>query len=61
MDKPQLTNIIRHKINQLRHEITENKLNNRSICTFENTNTSDNQNTETTEHIHIIQQTKTNI
>ena len=48
MGEPQLTNIIDQKINQLRHEITEDELNNRLICTFDNTNTSDNPNTETT-------------
>ena len=40
--------MIKHKINQLRHEIIEYKLNNRSICTFNDTNTADNPNTETT-------------
>lgn len=48
MDKQQLTNIINHKINQLRHEIAADKLNNRSICTFDDTNTANNPNTETT-------------
>ena len=48
MGKPQLTNIIKQKINQLRHELTEDKLNNRSISTFDNTNSSDNPTTETT-------------
>ena len=41
MGKSQLSNIIKHKINQLRHEIIEDKLNNRSICTFNDTNTID--------------------
>ncbi|KOX74859.1 hypothetical protein WN51_00371 [Melipona quadrifasciata] len=48
MSKPQLTNIIKQKINRLHHEITEDKLNNISICTFDDTNTSNNPNTEAT-------------
>ena len=48
MGKQQLTNIINHKINQICHEISRDKINNRSICTFDDTNTADNPDTETT-------------
>ena len=48
MGKQQLINIINHKIKQILHEIAKDKLNNRSICTFDDTNTADNPNTETT-------------
>ena len=40
--------MIKHKINQLRHKITEDNLNNTLICIFNNTNISDNPNIGTT-------------
>ena len=48
MGKQQLINIINHKIEQILHEIAKDKLNKRSICTFDDTNTADTPNTETT-------------
>ncbi|CAK9832643.1 RNA-directed DNA polymerase from mobile element jockey [Anthophora retusa] len=44
MGKQQLTNIIKHKIDALEQEIQQDRLNNKTICIFDDSNTADNPN-----------------
>lgn len=58
MGKQQLTNIIKLKIDSLEQEIYQDRLNNRSTCTFDNTNTADNPNENQTHPDYFTSYTK---
>ncbi|CAK9799901.1 Probable RNA-directed DNA polymerase from transposon X-element [Anthophora quadrimaculata] len=58
MGKPQLTNIIKQKIDALEREIQQDRLNHRTICTFDDFNTADNPNEDKTPPDYFCSHTK---